>query len=513
MPQIALRLKVLLFALLGTASAASAAPQGGAWPCQGWNIESGVVAYGAAGGPVIVGDVAVRPVRYYVGPPTALLEGVLELHRYDAHRDRFVLAESLTFPEWRSLRSMQEVGLAGRTLALQPWLFLNYPNRCDVVELLPGGPRLSSVPSSGFRMFSGRLTAVVDDTVFAVEHDGAGRIRLNVIEKDLSGSWAVEQTLEASGVRFGYPPEENVWVSASDGCVVVASDRLMPGDVAAAAFERQPDGTWVHAGNLPFPAPQESRWRVGSCTALALDGSRALLAFRRYQQPATAWLYERVGAGTWRVVQSFDGPGLTGDIALGGGRLALTRGSTTELYELDSSGRFALSRRFHGLENVFHLDEARIGGQTELGTAVRLVPFGSGSPAEIQVCQERGVVVCEAADPLAPRLRAFLEFSPWPEFRPRLAVGIERARPGEVALALRGYDIGWNPAAGGTLCIDARTAIRSTPATVDSFGRAAIEFDVSSESLATLFPMPLFVQALVVGQGTMRATDAVRLIP
>jgi hypothetical protein len=130
----------------------------------------------------------------------------------------------------------------------------------------------------------------------------------------------------------------------------------------------------------------------------------------------------------------------------------------------------------------------------------------------VSVCQERGAVVCEPEDPLAPRLRAFLEFTQAPIFRPRLVAGVEQAQPGALAVALRGPDIGWNPVAGGALCIDGRTATRAVPALVDASGRATLAFDVSEESLHSLLQLPLYVQALVVGGGVAQSTNAVRII-
>jgi hypothetical protein len=120
--------------------------------------------------------------------------------------------------------------------------------------------------------------------------------------------------------------------------------------------------------------------------------------------------------------------------------------------------------------------------------------------------------VCEPEDPIAPRLRAFFEFTPWPAHHTRLVAGVEQARPGALAVALRGPDVGWNPVAGGALCIDGGTATRAAPAIIDTLGRATLDFDVTGETLQSLLQMPLYVQALVVGGGVAQSTNAVRIV-
>jgi hypothetical protein len=216
------------------------------------------------------------------------------------------------------------------------------------------------------------------------------------------------------------------------------------------------------------------------------------------------------GNGGWQITQAFDGPDLTTDVALGGGRLALTRNTTTELYERGATGPFDLVRRFHGLERVFHLDDTRIAGLTSTGAAVRIVPLDPNGTGDVSVCQERGAVVCDSSHSSAPRLRVFFQSTPWPAFTPRLVAAIEDAQPGALALAYRAHDLAWNPFAGAALCLDGSTAIRAAPALVDANGRASVDFDVSNQSLHSLLPTSLFVQAAVVG-GRVVATEAVRM--
>jgi hypothetical protein len=351
-------------ASLALAVPAMASPQANSWPCDGWVVESGLEAYNFLPSAVVAGDLVVRPQRY--GAPTGSIhDGALEFFRFDAQRGRFVMTGIIAFEEWRSSLNMQDVCVTGRTVALQPWVYGVHSNRCDIVELGPTDPTLSSVALSGHRLYNGRVTAAVGDTIFAVESDPFGsRIRLNVIERSSSGEWALQQTVEAWGARFNYPIEDQVWVTATEELVVVAASRLLPAEFVAVTFERTPSGQWIHAGILDRPVVGEFG-RLGYVGGLALDGDRALLSFQRsWQSPVTAWLYERAGNGGWQITQAFDGPDLTTDVALGGGRLALTRNTTTELYERGATGPFDLVRRFHGLERVFHLDDTRIAPQS-----------------------------------------------------------------------------------------------------------------------------------------------------
>lgn len=167
-----------------------------------------------------------------------------------------------------------------------------------------------------------------------------------------------------------------------------------------------------------------------------------------------------------------------------------------------------MSRNFCGAGA--DLDDTRLAGLTSTGAAARIVPLDPTGAAEVLVCQERGAVVCERSHPSAPRLRVFFEHTPAPAFTPRLVAALEGAQPGTLAIAFRSYDLAANPFVAGALCLDRRTAIRAAPALVDVNGRAAIEFDVSDQTMQALLQPPLFVQAVVVG-AIVCSTEAVRM--